>query len=41
MAGWKFFKGTRENWFSHELYNWMDAMDLRLLLLCLTAVIHP
>lgn len=28
MAGWKFFKGTRENWFSHELYNWMDAMDL-------------
>ena len=26
MAGWKFFKGTRENWFSHEFYNWMDSM---------------
>lgn len=24
MAGWKFFKGCRENWFSHEFYNWMD-----------------
>lgn len=23
-AKWEFFKGTRENWFSHEMYNWMD-----------------
>ena len=28
MAAWEFFKGTRENWFSHEFYNWIDASKL-------------
>lgn len=23
-AKWEFFKGTRENWFDHAMYNWMD-----------------
>lgn len=27
MAGWGFFKGSKENWFSHEIYNWIDAME--------------
>ncbi len=25
MGKWGFFKGSRDNWFSHELYNWMDS----------------
>lgn len=27
MAGWKFFKGCRDNWFSHNIYNWIDASE--------------
>ena len=24
---WGFFKGTKENWFSHEIYNWINAKE--------------
>ncbi len=27
MTNWGFFKGTKENWFSHEIYNWINAKD--------------
>lgn len=29
MAKWAFFKGKRENWFSHKMYNWMDPSELK------------
>ena len=27
MAKWAFFKGNKENWFSSDIYNWMDPSD--------------
>ncbi|MBQ9156338.1 MAG: tannase/feruloyl esterase family alpha/beta hydrolase [Eubacterium sp.] len=27
MAKWEFFKGHRENWFSWDVYNWVDMSD--------------
>lgn len=29
-AKWEFFKGTRENWFDHPMYNWMDPSTFQL-----------
>ena len=28
-AKWEFFKGSRENWFSHSMYNWMDPREFK------------
>ena len=28
-AKWEFFKGTRDNWFSHPIYNWMDPQEFK------------
>ena len=27
MAKWAFFKGNKENWFSSDIYNWMDPSE--------------
>ena len=29
MGKWGFFKGNKENWFSHPIYNWMDGSENR------------
>lgn len=28
-AKWEFYKGSRENWFSHDMYNWMEPETFR------------
>ena len=29
QENWKFFKGTKENWFSAGIYNWMDPREFK------------
>ncbi len=29
MEKWKFFKGSKENWFSADIYNWMDPKEFK------------